>query len=57
MNQKCRAGGFALLMGLALFVCLTLRAQEGTGPQNEVLGMGRDYGRSMVISQGGIAAW
>lgn len=50
MNQACRAAV------LALFVFLTLRAQEGTAPQNEVVGMGRDYGRSMVISQGGIAA-
>ena len=50
MNPGCRAAG------LALFVLLTLCAQEGTAPQSEVVGMGRDYGRSMVISQGGIAA-
>lgn len=42
--------------GVALFTLLALHAQEGTGPENRTLGAGRNYGRSMVISQGGIAA-
>jgi len=42
--------------GLALFTLLALQAQEGSTPENRTLGIGRNYGRSMVISQGGIAA-
>src|SRR5579872_3840653 len=41
---------------LALFTLLALQAQEGNGPQPQTLGAGRNYGRSMVINQGGIAA-
>ncbi len=42
--------------GVALFTLLALHAQEGTGPENRTLGAGRNYGRSIVISQQGIAA-
>jgi len=41
--------------GVALFALLTLHAQEGA-PENQTIGIGRNYGRSMVISQGGIVA-
>jgi len=41
---------------LALFTLLALQAQEASGPQPQTLGAGRNYGRSMVINQGGIAA-
>ena len=40
--------------GLALFTLLALQAQDGN--ENRTLGVGRNYGRSVVISQGGIAA-
>jgi gamma-glutamyltranspeptidase / glutathione hydrolase len=42
--------------GLSLFALLPLHAQEGSAQENRTLGVGRNYGRSMVISQGGIVA-
>ncbi len=39
-----------------MFALLALHAQEGAAPENPTLGVGRNYGRSMVISQGGIVA-
>jgi len=42
--------------GLSLFALLPLHAQEGSALENQTLGVGRNYGRSMVISQGGIVA-
>ncbi len=42
--------------GLSLFALLALHAQEGSASENQTLGVGRNYGRSMVISQGGIVA-
>jgi len=42
--------------GLSLFALLPLHAQEGSASENQTLGVGRNYGRSMVISQGGIVA-
>jgi gamma-glutamyltranspeptidase/glutathione hydrolase len=41
---------------LAFAVLLALDAQEAGPSENQTLGSGRNYGRSMVISQGGIAA-
>ncbi|MBZ5610837.1 MAG: gamma-glutamyltransferase [Acidobacteriia bacterium] len=41
---------------LALFTLVTVHAQESGQPETRTLGQGRNYGRSMVISQGGIVA-
>src|SRR4030081_1203549 len=46
-----------MLPRLALFLPLTLLAQQAPNPADEPnLAPGRNYGRSMVISQHGIAA-
>ncbi|HYL37288.1 MAG TPA: gamma-glutamyltransferase, partial [Bryobacteraceae bacterium] len=41
---------------LAFAALLALNAQESGPSETQILGQGRNYGRSMVISQGGIAA-
>src|SRR5579864_7957239 len=41
---------------LALVTLLALNAQEGSPSETQTLGQGRNYGRSMVISQQGISA-
>ena len=41
---------------LAFVALLALNAQESGPSETQILGQGRSYGRSMVISQGGIAA-